>query len=184
MSGERVAGGRNMRKRQDALVDLARRAIEAHVTGGVAEALELAEGEERVHGGVFVSLHRGDGSLRGCLGTISSTRNSLAEEIAANAVAAATSDPRFPPVSEVELADLHVSVDVLAEPEEIQGIEQLDPTKYGIIVRTQDGRQALLLPDLEGVSSAEMQLKLTCHKGGIRPDESYRVFRFTVTRHR
>jgi hypothetical protein len=37
------------------------------------------------------------GALRGCIGTILPTKPTLAEEVAANAVQAATRDPRFPP---------------------------------------------------------------------------------------
>ena len=61
----------------------------------------------------FVSLKTRDGELRGCIGTIEPAKNSLAEEIAANAVSAAISDPRFDPVREDELANLVYSVDVL-----------------------------------------------------------------------
>jgi AmmeMemoRadiSam system protein A len=136
------------------------------------------------HGGVFVSLHLPDGSLRGCLGTVAATRGCLAEEVVANAVAASSRDPRFLPVSQDELEGLHVSVDVLGEPEEVEGPAELDPARYGIIVRTEDGRQALLLPDLVGVTSTDQQLRLTCRKGGIHPErDRYRLYRFRVDRY-
>jgi AMMECR1 domain-containing protein len=105
--------------------------------------------------------------------------------VVANAVAAASRDPRFLPVSPAELEALHISVDVLGEPQEVEGIEQLDPQRYGLIVRTEDGRQALLLPDLAGVTTAEQQVKLTCRKGGINPErDRYRLYRFGVDRYR
>ena len=104
--------------------------------------------------------------------------------VVGNAVSAASRDHRFAPVRPDELPGLHVSVDVLNEPEEIEGIEALDPRVYGLIVRTEDGRQALLLPDLEGVDTADQQLRITCRKGHIDPDrDRFRLFRFTVTRH-
>ena len=53
----------------------------------------------------------------------------MAEEIIMNAISAATRDPRSEPVDEDELKDLDISVDVLTEPEEIQGKEQLNPKK-------------------------------------------------------
>jgi AMMECR1 domain-containing protein len=66
----------------------------------------------------------------------------------------------------------------------VSGLEDLDPKEYGIIVRTGDGRQALLLPDLEGVDTPEQQLRITCRKGGIDPDlDRYRLSRFRVERH-
>jgi AMMECR1 domain-containing protein len=42
--------------------------------------------------GTFVTLHK-DGDLRGCIGTITPTRTTLADEIIGNAILAATEDP-------------------------------------------------------------------------------------------
>ncbi len=134
--------------------------------------------------GAFVSLHLPDGSLRGCIGTFQPTRASIEEEIVGNAISAATRDPRFHPVTREELQALDISVDVLGEPEEVTGPAELDPKIYGIIVQAYDGRQALLLPDLEGVDTVEQQLRITCRKGGIDCDtDRYRLFRFKVERH-
>jgi AmmeMemoRadiSam system protein A len=168
----------------DALVSLARSAIETYVVDrAVIDAQEIAGLEPR-RAGVFVSLHLPDGSLRGCIGTLEPTRPLIEEEIVRNAVSAATRDPRFYPLQKSELADLDISVDVLGEPEEVSGVQDLDPKIYGIIVQTADGRQALLLPDLEGVDTPEQQLRITAHKGGIDPDtDKIRLFRFKVERH-
>ncbi|MCZ7664987.1 MAG: AmmeMemoRadiSam system protein A [Thermoleophilia bacterium] len=168
----------------DPLVALARKAIEDQVCEGTTPAPELPADAGPPRAGVFVSLHREDGALRGCIGTFLPTKSTLAEEVVSNAVAAATHDPRFLPVQERELEGLHVSVDVLEPPEEVSGPEDLDPACYGIIVRTDDGRQALLLPDLEGVDTVESQVRLTCRKGHIDPRlDRYRLYRFRVTRH-
>lgn len=132
--------------------------------------------------GCFVTLHKQD-ALRGCIGTISPTRASLAEEILMNAVSAATEDPRFSPVSLNELPQLRCSVDVLDEPEDIQGPEQLDPQRYGVIV-SRGGRRGLLLPMLEGVDSVAEQLAIARQKAGIGPQEKVSLQRFRVTRYR
>lgn len=169
---------------EDPLVVLARAAVEEYVLNGRAVEPHLPEPVVPQRAGVFVSLHMPGGALRGCIGTFGPTRPTLADEIATNAVSAAVGDPRFPPVTAEELAGLRVAVDVLGEPEEVEGIEQLDPARYGIIVRTDDGRQALLLPDLEGVDSADHQLRITCRKGNIDPvRDTYRIYRFEVDRH-
>jgi len=168
----------------DPIVALARRAVEAYVRQGQVVDAELPAGTPHGPAGVFVSLHSADGSLRGCLGTFLPTKGSLAEEVVTNAISAATRDPRFLPVGPRELDGLHLSVDVLDEPEEVAGPEDLDPERYGIIVRTEDGRQALLLPNLEGVHTVERQLVLTCRKGGIHPwHDTYHLYRFEVRRH-
>lgn len=168
----------------DPLVALAREAVEAYVRDGAVIGPELPVGTRPESAGVFVSLHLPDGSLRGCIGTFMPTRDTLAEEVVKNAISAATRDPRFFPVRPGELENLHISVDVLEAPEEVAGRDDLDPKRYGIILRTDDGRQALLLPDLEGVDTVEQQVDITCRKGGIDPEhDRYRIYRFEVTRH-
>jgi len=170
--------------RIDPLVRLAREAIEAYVRDRtVIEPVQLPEMEPR-RAGVFVSLHRTDGSLRGCIGTTQPTRATIEEEVVGNAISAASRDPRFYPLTPAELDDLDISVDVLGPAEEVNGLADLDPKEYGIIVRTADCRQALLLPDLEGVDTPEQQLRITCRKGGIDPDlDRYCLSRFRVERH-
>lgn len=168
----------------DPLVRLAREAIDTYVRDQMVIKPEKLPGMEPRSAGVFVSLHRGDGSLRGCIGTTQPTRAAIEEEIVGNAISAASQDPRFHPLTAAELEDLDISVDVLGPAEEVNGLGDLDPKQYGIIVRASDGRQALLLPDLEGVDTPEQQLRITCRKGGIDPDlDHYRLSRFRVERH-
>jgi len=137
-----------------------------------------------VHGkaGVFVSLKK-HGELRGCIGTYSPCRDSVAMETIGNAISAATKDPRFPPVREDELDELTYSVDVLSSPEKIEHIGELDPGKYGIIVVSGLSR-GLLLPDLEGVDTVEEQIRITKMKAGILPGEEAEIYRFEVRRYR
>jgi AmmeMemoRadiSam system protein A len=162
---------------------LARAAIEAWVREGKRLALEDM-GDERQglvgKAAAFVCLKKG-GDLRGCIGTFQPTQETLAEEIAVNAVSAACRDPRFPPVSEQELASLDISVDVLSEPEPVSDASQLDPSRYGVIVK-RESRIGLLLPDLEGVDSVERQLEIARNKAGINPHEPIQLYRFTVDR--
>jgi AMMECR1 domain-containing protein len=60
--------------------------------------------------------------------------------------------------------------------------EELDPKRYGIIVRL-GPRRGLLLPDLEGVSTVEAQISIAKDKAGIPPEESPELFRFSVRRY-
>jgi MEMO1 family protein len=129
----------------------------------------------------FVSLHR-NGDLRGCIGTIAPTMENTVSEIVRNAVSACSEDPRFDPVRPDELEGLEISVDILGASEPVASSLELDPKKYGVIV-TAGARRGLLLPDLDGVDTAEMQLAIACRKGGIMSDEPYAIQRFTVTRY-
>lgn len=131
--------------------------------------------------GVFVSLKK-QGQLRGCIGTILPTQATAAAEIIRNAVSAATADPRFPRVQPAELEQLAVSVDILSTPERIDAMDKFDPRRYGIIVRC-GGRSGVLLPDLEGVDTAEEQVSIACSKAGIKPGEPIEMYRFEVVRY-
>ncbi len=130
--------------------------------------------------GVFVSLKK-FGNLRGCIGTIAPTTGSVGEEIIRNSIEAAMSDPRFPEVSEDEMDDIDISVDVLMDSEPCNK-EDLDP-KYGVIVSL-GMRRGLLLPDLEGVDTVDEQLQIACDKGDIDFDEDYKIERFEVVRYK
>jgi AmmeMemoRadiSam system protein A len=131
--------------------------------------------------GVFVSIKKW-GDLRGCIGTIEPVQPNVGLEIMHNAVAACSRDPRFMPVIEPELAHLTYSVDVLTQPEPIDGISQLDPRRYGVIVE-RGARRGLLLPDLEGVDSADEQVRIARSKAGIGKEEPVRLYRFEVERY-
>lgn len=131
--------------------------------------------------GAFVCMKLG-GDLRGCIGTIEPVRHSLAEEIIDNAISAAARDPRFLPVASEELPLLEVSVDVLFPPEAIEGPEQLDPKRYGVIVES-GSRRGLLLPDLEGVDTVEQQVDIARQKASIRRSEPVMLYRFEVRRY-
>ena len=132
--------------------------------------------------GAFVSIHK-NGQLRGCIGTIAPTKDSVAEEIIQNAISASTRDPRFDPITVDELDMLEVNVDILGEPEDIESIKQLDVKKYGVIV-TSGYKRGLLLPDLEGVDDPKTQVSIAMRKGGILPSDKYSLQRFEVVRHK
>jgi AmmeMemoRadiSam system protein A len=136
--------------------------------------------------GTFVTIHL-HGRLRGCIGTIEPTCDNLAEEVIRNAVAAATRDPRFPPVRQHEVAELSIKVDVLGQPELIGSLDELDPVRYGLIVQSasQPWKRGLLLPDLAGIDTVEKQVQWTReHKAGITdPNEPVEMYRFEVHRY-
>lgn len=160
-------------------VALARRAIETYLRDGTVLTPPDDPALAR-RAGAFVSLHRGS-DLRGCIGTIQPTTPTLAEEIVSMAIEAATHDPRFPRLEPSELADLEISVDVLDAPQPVEGLEELDPSAFGVIVSC-DWRRGLLLPDLDGVDSVEQQVAIARRKAGIGPDEPISLERFRVER--
>jgi AmmeMemoRadiSam system protein A len=164
------------------LVRLAKDAVDAFVRfGRVIDPVDVPPELQRP-AGAFVSIKRGH-TLRGCIGTVEPTQESLAREVVRNAIDSATRDPRFLPVEAEELGELSYSVDVLSPPEPVSGPEELDHKRYGLIVRC-GLRRGLLLPDIEGVSSVAEQIAIAKSKAGILPDEPVEMFRFTVRRYR
>ncbi|MEW6660941.1 MAG: AmmeMemoRadiSam system protein A [Bacillota bacterium] len=171
-----------VRRKESFLVRLAREALETYLRHGrIISVPADVPPEFRVPKGVFVSLKK-HGQLRGCIGTVEPTRNNVAEETIHNALEAGSRDPRFNPVEETELAEITYSVDVLEPPEPADSLAQLDPRVYGIIVRC-GRRTGLLLPDLEGVDTAEKQVEIAKQKAGIRAHEKCELERFKVVRH-
>jgi AmmeMemoRadiSam system protein A len=163
------------------IVNLAKKTVESYVNEGkIPEPSEMTP-EMKEQAGVFVSIKK-FGELRGCIGTFMPTKDNVAEEIVFNAISSATRDPRFDPVSTAELPDLTYSVDILTKPELVEDIRQLNPKKYGVIVEC-GGRKGLLLPDLEGVDTVEMQINICCQKGGIVSGEPVKIYRFEVKRY-
>ncbi len=169
---------------QHPLVQLAHATIEHYVRD--RRKLKPAEAPARVEGepaGVFVTLHtRSTGELRGCIGTISPTEKSLAQEVINNAISAATRDPRFPPVRPAELDDLVIDVSVLYPPEPIASEAELDPKRYGVIVQ-HGWQRGLLLPDIEGIDDVKTQLWYARRKAGLGDDEPVELFRFRVEKY-
>lgn len=165
------------------LPSLARQAVETFVREG-----KIIEPSKDLHGllgqrfACFISIKTLAGNLRGCIGTIEPARNTLAEELITNAISAATRDPRFPPIAKAELAGLKYSVDVMSVPE-VTSMEGLDPRTYGVIVEEEGGtRRGLLLPNLEGIDSAEKQVEIAMRKAGIPIGAQLKLFRFRAER--
>ncbi len=165
------------------LVKLAKETVEKFVLRGeTAQIPADLSSEMKGRAGVFVSIKK-NGELRGCIGTFSPCTKNVASEIIQNAVSAATQDPRFPPVGPEELNTLEYSVDVLTEPERVSSKKELDPKKYGVIVKSGE-RRGLLLPDLEGVDTVDEQISIASMKAGIHPSEEIELYRFEVRRYK
>ena len=151
-----------------ALLALAREAIAASVRGLPPPVTAPAPIMSRL-AGVFVSLHKGQ-ALRGCIGHVEADRP-LGRSVPEMAVAAASRDPRFPPVTADELGDVEIELSVLGELEPIGGAGDVDVGRHGLLVEFQ-GMRGLLLPQVavEWQWDAETFLAQTCRKAGLPGD--------------
>ncbi len=168
-------------QKENSIVRYARQVVEAYVRDQKLPEPENLEPFLTEKAGTFVSIKK-HGQLRGCIGTTEPTQNNIVAEVRQNAISASTRDPRFNPVEEEELADLVFSVDILKPAEPISGLDELNPEKYGVIV-SQGYRRGLLLPNLEGIDTAEEQVKIAKQKAGIGNDEDVQLERFEVVRY-
>ncbi|MGE4527364.1 MAG: AmmeMemoRadiSam system protein B [Rhodospirillaceae bacterium] len=137
-------------------------------------------------GATFVTLHR-EGRLRGCIGTMRAART-IAEDIAANAYAAAFSDSRFPPLTAEEMDGLDISVSLLGplDPIDFESehdlVAQLDIGVDGLVIADQ-GRRALFLPQVwTQLPDPVVFLAQLKHKAGLPLAESptLQAWRFRV----
>ena len=102
----------------------------------------------RRDGACFVTLRRG-AELRGCIGTIVPHR-SLIEDLRSNTLAAATRDPRFPPLAreELDLTTIQVSLLSPLQPMEFDGepdlLRQLRPGIDGLVLESGPHRGTFL----------------------------------------
>jgi AmmeMemoRadiSam system protein A len=150
------------------ILNLARQAVVAHVTGRPLPAAPLA-GIFGAHGGAFVTLHH-RGQLRGCIGHIAADRP-FGRVIPECAVSAASEDPRFGPVTPQEIPDLDVEVSLLGPLLPIRGPEDIVVGRDGLVI--EDGwHRGLLLPQVatEWGWDAETFLAQTCNKAGLPRD--------------
>lgn len=122
----------------------------------------------------FVTLKK-DGELRGCIGSLEAHR-AIVEDVRANAVAAALHDPRFPPVTLVELEQLTIEISLLTPPrplhfsDEADALAQLKPGIDGLIFES-GGRRATFLPQVwEDLPEPREFLAQLKQKAGFAPD--------------
>ena len=121
------------------LVKTARQAVTEFLSNGNRMELEVErEKKFSFDSGVFVTLNKSDG-LRGCIG-FPMPEKKLSRAIVEGAIAAATEDPRFPPVTTKELDDITFEVTVLTPPVEI---DVSDPMEY--LTKIKVGRDGLIV---------------------------------------
>lgn len=158
------------------LVRLARRAVETYLRDS---AIIRPEKDLPDRAGVFVTLNyltsNKEEHLRGCIG-FPLPEKKLQQSVVDAAIAAATEDPRFPPVDRQELDRIIFEVSVLTTPEEIR-VKPADYKKEirigrdGLVLRWRHG-SGLLLPQVpvELKWGVDEYLANICCKAGAPAD--------------
>jgi AmmeMemoRadiSam system protein A len=172
------------------LLNIARQAVEAVVVGHSLNPLDLngMPPAFRENGASFVTLTR-EGQLRGCIGAIEAYQP-LALDVQEHAVAAASEDYRFPPVTQEELSFIEIEISRLTQPIELQFegpgdlLDKLRPGVDGVVLRDSI-RRATFLPQVwEKVPRTEDFLDHLCIKMGAHPglwrEKHLEVFTYQV----
>ena len=149
------------------LLGIARRALGGYFGTGKIPPEEGAQGKLAAPGAAFVTLTK-NGRLRGCIGYTEAVAP-LFKVVQECAVAAATEDPRFPPVSSNELPSLRIEISVLTPLVPILP-EEVEVGRHGLMV-AQGRMRGLLLPQVpvELGWDRETFLDQTCVKAGLSP---------------
>ncbi|HWM86344.1 MAG TPA: AmmeMemoRadiSam system protein A [Kofleriaceae bacterium] len=130
--------------------------------------------------GAFVTLRCGE-ELRGCIGTQAEDAP-LYRAVQEMAVAAATRDPRFPPLRLEEIDGITIEVSVLGDRVVVRDSREIEIGVHGLAVSCRNQR-GLLLPQVaseSGWTAAEF-LGRVCGKAGL-PAEAWRASDVTVER--
>jgi len=161
-------------EQREVLLGLARESIHHGLAHGRPVPVSVEDYPEalRTIRACFVTLHK-HGQLRGCIGHLQATQ-SLVEDVATNAYAAAFQDPRFAPVQADELPDLELEISVLSETESLPYDDRADlvgkirPGVDGLILSSANGHRGTFLPSVwESLPSTEQFLQHLVMKAGL-----------------
>jgi uncharacterized protein (TIGR00296 family) len=142
--------------------------------------------------GVFVTIHdcsTSGNSLRGCIG-FPIPNGEFYSLLAEAAIAAATQDPRFKPISEDELDKIIFEVSILSQPEHLtveKPVEYLDKVRIGVdgLMFSWGNHSSLLLPQVaaEWGWNPEEYLCNLCSKAGLTRNmwmaDGAKIYKFT-----
>jgi len=140
-------------------------------------------------GATFVTLRKG-GSLRGCIGSLEAHRPLLLD-VKANAVAAAFRDPRFLPVTYLELDEIRIEVSLLSPISAIEfeseddALACLRPFEDGVVLEYGTHRGTFLPQVWEDLPDPAMFLNQLKRKAGLSASfwaDDIRLSRYSVSK--
>lgn len=148
------------------LLEIARAAIRSQLERGSWSPTDVDDGSLLGPGGAFVSLHI-EGRLRGCIGLLESSQP-IHRTVAEMAVAAATEDQRFPPLTMAELRHTELEISLLTPMSPISA-DHVKVGTHGLYI-ARGRHRGVLLPQVpvQYRWSREQFLAEACKKAGLR----------------
>ena len=156
---------------EEELIELAKSAITSYITSRQIPKYTTDDPAYLRKTGIFVTL-RQNGDLRGCIGRLQADMP-LYRVLQEIAIAAATADPRFPPIRTHEINHLSFKIAVLSPMQRIS-INEIEVGKHGLLI-AHKGRRGVLLPDVPVERGWDRQtfLENLCLKAGL-PQNAWR----------
>jgi hypothetical protein len=151
------------------LLTIARETITQYVRSGTLPPIQETDPVLSAQNGAFVTIKR-RGQLRGCIGNFVS-RDPLYRTIMTMAVAASTQDPRFTPMTPVELNDMDLEISVLTPMRLITDVKEIQVGRHGLYL-VKGRHSGTLLPQVAAEYGWDRLtfLEQTCRKAGLPPD--------------
>lgn len=154
---------------QKELLKLARKTLEEYLsTGKYSDYVPISEKLYEPFA-AFVTLKTKAGELRGCIGHVAADKP-IFKVVQEMAVAAATQDPRFVPVTYDELDSIVIEISVLSPFQRIKSPAEIEVGKHGLFIK-KGFASGLLLPQVAvewGFDSEEF-LRQAIFKAGLDP---------------
>ena len=164
------------------LLELARAALieelgkdQSNIPADLDQRLQDPALEQKL--GTFATLHLNN-NLRGCIGSLEGTEP-LRDNIKNNALNAAFRDPRFPPLGQNELPEVHIEISVLTSPTLLEYtspqdlVSKLRPGVDGVILKKGMAQSTFLPQVWEQLPQPEAFLSNLCLKAGL-PAEAWK----------
>ncbi len=155
---------------KEKLLDVARKTVTKYVKNKKTPEFTVDSEVLKKKCGAFVTLKKKNGALRGCIGLIVAEKP-LFITVRDMAIAAATQDPRFPPVEPSELSDIEIEISVLTPMQKVDNADEIEVGRDGLMIR-RGYASGLLLPQVpvEQGWDKKIFLEHTCYKAGLPAD--------------
>ncbi len=148
------------------LLSIARSAITEYVKNKKVIQTEPKSQKLNTESAVFVTIKE-NGVLRGCMGHVQAAMP-LYQSVIKNAIAAATGDPRFQPLTKDDLENIEIEISILSPMQKLKDVNSIEIGKHGLIIR-KGSRTGLLLPQvpIEQGWDRHIFLRQICAKAGL-----------------
>lgn len=152
---------------------IARKTLEKYLTAGKIPSFSPTNQSLRQLLGAFVTL-REHGELRGCIGLFE-PQKPLFQVIREMAIAAATQDFRFPPVTAEELKNINLEISVMTPKRKINDWQKIKLGIQGVVVE-KNGCAGTFLPQVATETGWDLEefLSQLCEQKAGLPPEAYK----------